>query len=100
MPTTHTIPVLPRRAGAKDEPIAHNLIASLVHPDRGANVCTVEFSPEGSRLLTAGYPSGIVQIWDVALGKEVIRIDTPPCQRASANYAVLSPDWKSLYVPV
>jgi WD40 repeat protein len=63
-------------------------------------VHTVEFSPDGTRLFTAGYPSGIVQLWSVALGKELLRIDTPPGLRGSANYALLTPDWKSLYVPI
>ncbi len=99
-PTTHTVTVLPRRAGSKEEAVAPNLIASLIHPDRIAGMPTVDFSPDGTRLFTAGYPSGIVQFWDVALGKELLRIDTPPGYRGSANYALLTPDWKSLYVPI
>ncbi len=61
---------------------------------------TVQFSLDGQRLFTAGYPSGIVQIWDAASRKELRRIDTPPGLRGSANYALLTPDWKTLYVPV
>jgi WD40 repeat protein len=72
----------------------------LVHPDRAAYIWTVQFSPDGSRLFTAGYPSGIVQIWDVASRKEVRRIDTPSGLRSSSDYAQLTPDWKTLYVPV
>jgi WD40 repeat protein len=41
-----------------------------------------------------------VQIWDVASGKEVRRFDTPPGHRGSADYAQLTPDWTTLYVPV
>ena len=41
-----------------------------------------------------------MQIWDVAARKEVVRIDTPPGLRGSADYALLTPDWKTLYVPV
>ncbi len=99
-PTTHVVPVLPPKAGPKDEPIAANLIASLVHPERTANVWSVEFSPDGARLVTVGYPSGVVQIWDLAHRKEVRRINTPPGYRAAAEYALLTPDWKTLYVPV
>jgi WD40 repeat protein len=98
--TTHVVPVLPRKAGIKEEPVASNLVASLVHPDRSASVWTVEFSPDGSKLFTAGYPSGIVQIWDLAQQKEVRRIDTPPGLRGTGAYALLTPDWKTLYVPV
>jgi WD40 repeat protein len=92
--------VLPAKAGPKEEPTAPNLIASLVHPERKASLWTVVFSPDGARLFAAGYPSGVVQIWDVASRQEVRRIDTPPGYRGSADYAQLTPDWKTLYVPV
>jgi WD40 repeat protein len=36
----------------------------------------------------------------VAAQKEVRRIETPPGRRGSADYALLTPDWKMLYVPV
>jgi WD40 repeat protein len=88
------------KAGPKAEPISLNLIASLRHPERKASVATVAFSPDGARLFTAGYPTGIVQVWDLASKKEVRRIDTPPGYRSSAQYALLTPDWKKLYVPV
>jgi WD40 repeat protein len=71
-----------------------------VHPDRKSGVWTVAFSPDGTRLFTAGYPSGVVQIWDVASRKEAVRINTPPGLRGTAEYALLAPDWKTLYVPV
>lgn len=76
------------------------MLASLTHPERTAAVWTAEFSPDGTRLFVAGYPSGIIQIWDVAARKEVRRIETPPGYRGSADYALLTPDWKTLYVPV
>lgn len=99
-PTTHSVPVLPPKPGPKSEATASNLITSLTHPERKASVWTIQFSPDGARLFAAGYPSGIVQIWDVTSRKEVRRIDTPPGYRGSANYAVLAPDWKTLYVPI
>jgi WD40 repeat protein len=40
-----------------------------------------------------------VQIWDVAARKDVLRTNTPPGLRGSAEYALLTPDWKTLYVP-
>ena len=99
-PTTHAVVVSPAKAGPKAEPVAENLVATLVHPDRKASVWTVKFSNDGTRLFASGYPSGIVQIFDVANRKEVRRIDTPAGLRGSANYALLTPDWKTLYVPV
>ncbi len=98
--TTHSLKVLPAKAGPKPEPVAANLIATLVHPERTASVWEVAFSPDGTRLFGAGYPSGIVQIWDVASHKDIRQINTPPGLRGTANYAVLTPDWKTLYVPV
>jgi WD40 repeat protein len=76
------------------------LVASLVHPERKASVWGVRFNKDGSRLFTAGYPSGVVQTWDPVARKEVQRVETPPVFRSSANYAILSPDWKTLYVPI
>jgi WD40 repeat protein len=98
--TTHSLAVLASKGGPKEEPVAPNLITSFIHPERKASIRTVTFSADGSRLFAAGYPSGTVQIWDVASRKEIRRIDTPPGLRVSANYAVLAPDWKTLYVPV
>jgi WD40 repeat protein len=98
--TTHTLAVLPPKPGPKAEPVAANLSGSLIQPDRKASVWGIEFSKDGKHLLTAGYPSGIVQIWDWTANSVVRRIDTPPGLRGSAEYALISPDWKTLYVPV
>ena len=99
-PTIHQVVVNPAKAGPKIEPVAPNLVATLVHPERMANVFTVKFSPDGKRLFTAGYPSGIIQLWDVASQKELRRINSPAGYRGSADYALLTPDWKAVYVPV
>ena len=72
----------------------------MPHPERKVNFSQVQFFPDGSKLLGAGYPSGIVQIWDVASKKEMRRIDTTRGYRGSSEYALLTPDWKTLYVPV
>jgi WD40 repeat protein len=63
-------------------------------------VSTVRFSEDGKRLFVSGYPSGIVQVWDWAAKKELRRIDTPSGLRGSASYAIITPDWKTLYVPI
>jgi WD40 repeat protein len=93
----HSITVLPARP-RRDEPIAANLIGSLAHPKPDANLLQLGFSLDGKRLFASGYTSGVVQIWDVASQKEVRRIDTPAGYRSSADYALLSNDWKKLYV--
>ena len=99
-PTTHEVVVAPAKPGPKEEPVAKELLATLAHPDRKANAYTVKFSGDGKRLLVAGYPSGVVQLFELASRREVRRIETPAGLRGSANYALVSPDWKTLYVPV
>jgi len=98
--TTHELQIREAKPGPKSEPVSPRFIASLVHPDRKANIWSVRFNKDGSRLFTAGYPSGVVQIWGAAERTELRRIETPPGGRSSADYATLSLDWKTLYVPV
>jgi WD40 repeat protein len=98
--TTHALTVLPPKLGPKSEPVADNLIGSLIHPERKASIWGVAFSQDGKQLFTTGYPSGIVQVWDWAANSVIRRIDTPPGYRGSADYALVSPDGKTLYVPV
>lgn len=99
-PTLHQLQVQPAKAGPKVEPVAANLIGSLVHPDRSASLWTVKFSPDGQRLFVGGYPSGVVQVWDVAAKREVRRIESPRGYRGFGDYASITPDWKTLYIPL
>jgi WD40 repeat protein len=96
-PTTHKITVLPPKAGPKTEPISPLLSATLVHSERTASITQLKYSADGKKLFVAGYPSGLVQIFDVESRKELQRIETPKGYRGTANYALLSPDWKTLY---
>jgi WD40 repeat protein len=98
--TTHSVKVLPAKQGPKAEPVAAELITTLPHPDKLANHTTVRYSADGKRLFTAGYPSGVIQFWDVESKTETYRIETPRGYRGTADYALLSPDWKTLYVPM
>jgi WD40 repeat protein len=91
---------LPPKAGPKVEPVAANLIASLIHPERKSSVYPMQFSADGARLFVFGYPSGIVQFWDISTKKEIRRINTPAGYKSSAEFALLAPDLKTLYVPV
>jgi DNA-binding beta-propeller fold protein YncE len=75
------------------------LLRSLPHPDRTATIWRVAFTPRGE-LFTAGYPSGVVQLWDLASGKELRRIETPRGYRGSADYALTPADFSRLYVPI
>lgn len=99
-PTIHTITVLPPRPRPATVPASPNLMATLVHPKRASSVTHIQFSPDGARLFGSGYPSGIVQIFDVAAKKQLIRLDTPEGYKGTDHYGLISPDWKTIYVPV
>jgi WD40 repeat protein len=69
-----------------------------MHPDRKTVNWSARFSPQGDRLLTeGGAPSRLVQIWDATSKKEIRRIET--LQRNHRG-TLLTPDWKTVYVPV
>jgi WD40 repeat protein len=96
-PSTHKVEVV-RPKVAKSEPVSPRLIRSLVHPDRKTSFSVLKFSEDGKRLAVAGYPSGVLQIWDPAAGKELARVETPPGLRGTDNYVVLTADWKTAFV--
>jgi WD40 repeat protein len=99
-PSVHEIVVLPPKKGAKREPVTDRLIKTLPHPDRQASIGVVRFSSDGTRFMMSGYPSGVVQIWDTKTWKETARIDTPSGLRNTFDYALPTPDWKSVLVHV
>jgi WD40 repeat protein len=55
--------------------------------------------PRGQMFLS-GYPSGVIQIWDLDQNKEVRRIESPRGYRGSADYALTPNDFSTLYVPM
>src|SRR5262245_41436418 len=65
-----------------------------------ATVGDIRFSPDGTRLMMAGYPSGVVQLWDTRTWKETARLDTPSGLRSSLRCANPTPDWKTILVDV
>jgi WD40 repeat protein len=97
-PTVHTVSVVRPKTREGPQPVSSRFIRSLVHPERKATVSQVRFSSDGARLFTAGYPSGILQLWEVATGKEIRRINTPPGGRGSSNYVDLTADCSAVYV--
>jgi WD40 repeat protein len=97
-PSVHEITVRAAKKGRKTEPVTDRLVKTLPHPDRKANIGAVRFSPDGSRFMMTGYPSGVVQLWDARAWKETARLETPSGLRSSWGYALPSPDWKSILV--
>jgi WD40 repeat protein len=98
--STHKITVKKPKVQLTLEPVAPELTRTLVHPDRKASTGHIHFSKDGGKVMVAGYPSGVVQIFDLATGKELRRITTKPGGRSSADYAAVDPGWKTLYVAV
>ena len=96
--TTHTV-LVSDPTGGPTLAVSSRLIRSLPHPDRTATITDVRFTPKGT-LFAVGYPSGVVQLWDTATGKELRRIDSPRGYRGSADYAVTSADFGTLFVPI
>jgi WD40 repeat protein len=92
--------VAPKPGGPRPEPVSSRFLRTLVHPDRKASLVDVRFFAGGTRLFAAGYPSGVVQVFDPATGKEVRRIDTPPGLRSTDHYAAPTADFRTLYVAV
>jgi WD40 repeat protein len=88
------------KSAIKSEPVSSRLVRTLVHPDRKANAWDVRYSADGTQLFVAGYPSGVIQLFDPATGKEIRRIESPYGYRGSAEYAMLTPDFRTVYVPV
>ncbi len=98
--TAHQISVLAAKPGPKPEPITDRLIKTLPHSDRQATVGDVRFSTDGTRFMMAGYPSGVVQLWDTAAWKETARLETTSGLRQSLRYSNPTPDWKTILVDV
>ncbi|HLW66835.1 MAG TPA: WD40 repeat domain-containing protein [Gemmataceae bacterium] len=98
-PTKHTVKVIEPKPGPKPEPVSKRFIKTLVHPDRSADVSDVRFFAGGSKLFATGYPSGILQVFEISSGKEISRIQSPPGYRGTSEYALVTPDWQTVYVP-
>ncbi|QJX00676.1 hypothetical protein FTUN_8308 [Frigoriglobus tundricola] len=109
-PTTYRMAVQPppKLTGPKAEPVSERLVATLPHPGPRA-IPLARYSPDGKRLLVAGdMGSGVVQLWDVDGRKELLQIagakrvsssKDPEPSFLAEEYALLSPDGKTLYVP-
>src|SRR5439155_19438495 len=82
----------------KPEPVPIQLKRELVHANAGAHLRSLRFSPDGKQLIAGDYPGGVVMVWDVASGKQLVKIETGFGYRGSADYGLVSPDWRTLFV--
>jgi WD40 repeat protein len=78
------------------------LAASSSAPDYTQAAGALAFSPDGKTLAFAGTATGEIGLWDVAAGKERLRIDvgTQPRSTVEVGSLTFSPDGKILAVAV
>ena len=88
--------VAPKSRLVLDE-ISSRLKQSLVHPNRGAGLAGIRFLADGRRLIAGDYPGGVIQLWDVASGQQLTKIETGYGYRSTSDYFFLSPDWKTIF---
>lgn len=98
LPTRHTLKVLDAENG-QSLPVSSRFVRTLPHPDRTANVWAVKYTPWGD-LFAAGYPSGVVQLFDPVTGTEKRRIESPRGYRGSAEYTTTPDDFSIVWVPL
>jgi WD40 repeat protein len=97
-PTEHEISIVAPRPGPKPEAVSTRLKRTLIHPDRVSGLQGVAYSPDGKQIIAGSYPGGIIQVWDVATGKELTKVETGYGYRSSAEYFFLTPDWRTVLV--
>jgi WD40 repeat protein len=97
--TTYTLTLVAPKVPVKTERVSSRLVRTLVHPDRRASIALLRFSADGRRLAVAGYPSGVLQIWDAAVGRELSRAETPAGYRGTDDYIALTANWKTAFTP-
>ena len=89
--------VAPRTLALKLEPISPRLKGELIHPNRGATIGDIKFSPDGKRVIAGDYPGGVLAVWEVTSGNLLSTIDTGYGSRSSLKYFCVAPDWKTVY---
>jgi WD40 repeat protein len=87
------------KAEVRLEPVSPRLKATLQHPTRRGTLSDMRYSPDGTKLLAASYPEGVIQLWHAADGRELTKIEVPG-RRLSGDYALLAPDWSTVYTPI
>ena len=97
--TKHDVQILPALPGPKVEPVSWRLASRLEHEHRNGTTGAVQFSPDGNRLIAGDYPGGLVHVWELAGGKRLATFDMGEGLRASLNYFVVTPDWKTIISP-
>jgi WD40 repeat protein len=95
--TSHKVSVVAAKPGPKLEEVSARLTQELIHPNRASSLVGLRFSADGKRLVAGDEPGGVVVVWDIATGKELMTVETQG-YRGSETYFSLSPDWRRLFV--
>lgn len=87
---------------AQDEPIpsrpvSDRLIRSFRHTVSQSAIADVRFTNDG-KLFVAGYPSGVLELFELRSGRLLKKIETKPGYRGTRDYAFPSPDFRQVYV--
>jgi WD40 repeat protein len=96
------IAIEPATADSPLAPVSERLVRELIHTNQQGTLQGLRFSPDGKRIVAGDTSAGIIQIWDVASGKPLTRIETGKAKmgkgggRGGSSF-VLSPDWQKLY---
>src|SRR5206468_2074832 len=83
------------KTAIKLEAVSSRLKQTLVHPARTDHVLDPQFSPDGERIVAYGYPSGIVQVWQISTGRQLVRIES---DAGKWNNWAVAGDWSRVYV--
>ena len=97
--TRHEVTILPARPTPKLNPISPRLAGRLPHVSSSGSITSIQFSPDGKRLIAGNYPGGIVHVWEVANNKRLLTFETGSGHRGSADYLAVSPNWQQVYAP-
>lgn len=93
-----SLEILEKRVKAIPQSVSLHPRQKLTHQDRQGHLFQVKYSPDGTKLFASSYPGGILQWWDTASGNQLKSFDTGSGMRSSALYALLSPDWKTVWI--
>ena len=78
------------------EPISKRPKTELRHPNKNGDLVNLSWSPDGSKILAGDYSDGALQVWDVATGNQLTKIEVGTGQ-VTFQYFYPTPDWKRAY---
>ncbi len=78
-------------------PVTKRIVKEYLFPHRDQTTGQIQFSPDGSRILAADYPGGLVAVWDVKTADLLTQFETGSGLRGSIDYLTVSPDWSVAY---